>query len=144
MRSITVVAGLLLVACQQYVEVTPAPIPASGQVRLTLGDDATPLQLDPVGSGVKRIEGKVVGATDSTIGLAVSWLTRRSGYEESWQGETVWIPRRSVIGLEKKKLSVPRTLFTLGAMVAGSFAARGMINGGDATASGSHKSGGGK
>ena len=143
MRALMMVAAIGCVACQRYVEVAAAPAVPTGEVRLSLSDNTTTASLGPVGSGVTSISGSVLGTTDSTINLSVRQLKRRSGYEESWQGETVRVPRQGVIRLERKQLSMGRTLATIGAFVAGSFLARGMINGGESTSSRGGKPGGG-
>ncbi|HEY0527560.1 MAG TPA: hypothetical protein VGD02_01930 [Gemmatimonadaceae bacterium] len=143
MRAMIVVAAAACMACQRYVEVAAAPVPPTGDIRLVLSENVASEALGPVGTGVSRIAGNVLGTTDSTINLAVSQLTRRSGYEESWQGETVLVPRRGVLRFERKQISMPRTLATVGAFVAGSFLARGMIGGGENTPNGTRKPGGG-
>jgi hypothetical protein len=134
---------LVVCGCQRYVELGNSPAVTRGDVRLTVSDETASVQYGSVGSNVRQIEGKVISANDSAITLSVTRVQRRTGFGESWNGESVSVPRRAVVMLEKREVSVSRTLATFGAVVAGSFAARGAINGGEGTGSGVKKPGGG-
>ena len=134
---------LVVCGCQKYVELGNSPAVTRGDVRLTVSDETAPLQYGAIGSNVRQVEGKVISTTDSAITLSVTSVLRRTGFGEAWNGETVSIPRTSIVMIESKQLSVSKTLATVGAVVAGSFAARGAINGGEGTGSGVRKPGGG-
>jgi hypothetical protein len=110
---------------------------------LTVSDETASVQYGAIGSNVRQVEGKIISANDSAISLSVTSVQRRTGFGESWNGETVSIPRSSIVMLEGRQLSVSRTLASAAAIVAGSFAARGAINGGEGTAGGVKKPGGG-
>ncbi|MDQ6689931.1 MAG: hypothetical protein M3Z18_05435 [Gemmatimonadota bacterium] len=149
MKSPTVKGALGLVVlvlcggCANYVLVSDAPSTASRDVRLTLSENAAGTSFGPIGSSVRQVEGTVVAANDSAISIAVANVVRRTGSDESWSGELVSIPRRSISSMEAKRFSFSRTLATVGAVVAGGLIARTAIGGGESTGSGAKKPGGG-
>lgn len=138
-RTLWIAALLGCGACQRYVELGSVPSALEGDVRLTLLDDRSGISYGAIGSSVRQVEGTVLSASDSAISLSVTDVTRANGFDESWPGETVTIPRQDVAAVEGKRLSFPRTLATIGAVVAGSFVARGAINGAEGSGSGVRK-----
>ena len=142
-RVVPIAVVSLSAGCQRYVEVQQRPRQPAGDVRLTLTGDATYAQRAPLGSNILTLEGRILSVNDSALTLSVTQLTRRAGASESWRGETVAIPRRDVASLQRQTLSVPRTLATVGAMIAGSIAVRRGMNTGESTGSRTPKPGGG-
>ena len=134
---------LVVCGCQRYVELGNSPALTRGDVRLTVSDETASVQYGAIGSNVQQVEGSIISATDSAVTLSVTSVTRRTGLAENWAGESVAIPRRAITVVEARQLSFPRTLATLGAMVAGGFVARGAMSGGDGNSSGVKKPGGG-
>jgi|KBSMisStaDraftv2_1062788.scaffolds.fasta_scaffold1327629_1 hypothetical protein len=137
--------GVLLVccACQHYIDMgAAAPVPA-GDARLTLSDHGSSVQYGAIGSGVRQVEGKIQSVDDSTIAIAVTGVARQMGFNETWPGATVKIARSDVTRVESRKLSMPRTLVTIGGFIAGGLAVTSAINGGESTSSGLKKSGNG-
>jgi hypothetical protein len=110
---------------------------------LTVSDETASVQYGAIGSNVRQVEGKVISVNDSAVIVAVTSVQRRTGFGESWNGESVTIPRRSIVMLEGRRISLPRTLATVGAVVAGGIAARGAANGAEGTTGGIKKPGGG-
>jgi hypothetical protein len=86
-----------------------------------------------IGSGVARVEGALLTATDSDYTLRVSQVTDIRGEVTRWSGEVVTL-RRSWIGTAyQRHLSRARTYLLAGTVTAGlvAFAAsRGLIFGG--------------
>jgi hypothetical protein len=119
-----------------------APVPG-GDARLTLSDRGASASYGAIGSGVRQVEGKIQSVDDTTIAIAVTEVTRQMGFDETWPGATVSIPRRDITRIESKQLSMPRTLVTVGGLIAGSLAVSSAINGGEGTSTGLKKSGGG-
>ena len=131
-RLAAVIAGI---GCSRYVELgTISPV-AGGDARLTLSMRSSQVTYGPIGSAVRQIEGRIVSVSDSTIDVAVSGVTRTTGFRESWTGQKVSVARNNVTSIEAKQFSVPRTLGTLGAVVAAGFVARGAM-GGEGTSTG--------
>jgi hypothetical protein len=138
-----IAALLLCCGCKHYIDVgSTAPAPA-GDARLTLSDRGSSVTYGAIGSGVRQVEGKIQSVDDSTIAIAVTSVVRQMGFNETWPGATVTIPRRDVTRIESRKLSMPRTLATLGGFIAGSIAVGSAINGGEGTSSGLKKQGSG-
>ncbi|MDQ6769793.1 MAG: hypothetical protein M3Z54_07385 [Gemmatimonadota bacterium] len=142
-RAVGLAALVVCGGCANYVLVSDAPSTASGDVRLTLSENAAGTSYGPIGSSVRQVEGTVVAANDSAISISVASVVRRTGLGESWSGEMVSIPRRSISSTEAKRFSFSRTLATVGAVVAGGLVARTAIGGGESTGSGAKKPGGG-
>ena len=137
------VALLLCCGCQHYIDlgnVSPAP---AGDVRLTLSDRGSAVSYGAIGSGARQLEGNVEAVDDSTIAIAVTGVVRQMGFSETWPGATITIFRRDITRMESKKLSMPRTLATIGGFIAGSLAVTSAITGGEGTSGGLKKSGNG-
>jgi len=117
------VAGVLLscCACQTYMPVALSPEIASGNVRVTLTSSASAASLGKLGSGVGQLEGRLAALSDSALTMSVSQVNRLSGSEESWDGESVTIPRNDVASVERRRTSVSRSLLLAGAIVGGTF-----------------------
>jgi len=129
-------------ACQQYVELgVPAP-PANMDVRLTLSDSGGNAAYGPLGSSLRQIEGRTTAVNDSSVRMLVTGVTRKTGYDESWGGDPVAVPRSYIVSVEKRKLSVPRTLATIGAVIAGSYFVGSALNHGETTSGTINKPGG--
>ena len=142
-RASRLAALLICCGCQHYIDLgAGAPIPG-GDARLTLSDHGAAVSYGAIGSGVRQMEGKIQSVDDTAIAIAVTSITRQLGYDETWPGATVSIPRRDVTRIEARHLSISRTLATLGGFIAASLAVSSAINGGEGTSSGLKKSGSG-
>jgi hypothetical protein len=104
-------------ACVSYVT---ANTPSQGdrvRIRLT---DAGSVQLAPmIGARAESLSGAISEKQDTAWVMAVSEVERRGGIFEPWKGERVVIPTAAGLTPEKKKLSVVRTAFLVGGIVAG-------------------------
>lgn len=117
--SASLVAGaLLMTACHSYAPVTSQAVPpgADAQVRLTDRGAADLSQF--VGPYAREVRGRVASVDDSTIVLAVTELTRASGVDEIWRGETVSVPRSGVAEFALSRLSPSRTATFVASVVA--------------------------
>ncbi|HEY4732906.1 MAG TPA: hypothetical protein VIH53_00015 [Gemmatimonadaceae bacterium] len=138
-----IAALLLCCGCQHYIDLGPAaPVP-TGTARLTLSDHGSALSYGAIGASVRQVEGKITSFDDTVIAIAATSVVRQNGFEETWPGATVSIPRRDVTRIESKSLSVPRTFAALGGLIAGSIAVSGAISNGEATSSSLKKPGSG-
>jgi hypothetical protein len=140
-RRAAILSAMLCCGCQRYVDLVAAP--SAGDARLTLVERGSGVSYGAIGSAVRQVEGRIRSTSDSSIEIYVTAVTRQLGFEEPWTGELVSIPRQDVTRIEAKTVSVPRTLVTIGGLIAGGIAARGAINGGESTSSGVKKPGGG-
>jgi len=111
-------------------------------VRLTLSDSGGNAAYGPLGSSLRQIEGRTTAVNDSSVRMLVTGVTRKTGYDESWGGDPVAVPRSYIVSVEKRKLSVPRTLATIGAVIAGSYFVGSALNHGETTSGTINKPGG--
>ena len=130
-------------ACQKYVPVDIAPPAVGSEVRVSLNEAAASNSFERIGSRVRQAEGKLVGATDSTLALGVTDVTRANGLEDSWNGDTVVFHRFQIASVERRQISRSRTLLSLGALVVGGIVAHAGLRGGDGPVVGQPKPGGG-
>jgi hypothetical protein len=107
----------LMSACVSYVT-TSAPSQGD-RVRIRLTDAGSVQLSSMIGARAESISGSIVEKQDTAWVLSVNQVERRSGSFEPWKGERVVIPTNAGLPPEKKKLSVVRTSFLIGGIVAG-------------------------
>ena len=142
-RRVALLAAVFACGCSSYIPLCSLTPIAGGDARITLSLRASEVAYGPIGSAVRQIEGRIISVGDSTLDVAVTGVTRITGFDESWSGQRVSVARGYITSIEAKQFSVPRTLGTIGAVVAGGFLAHGTIAGGEGTSSGVKKPGGG-
>ena len=113
------VAVLLAEACTSYTSIGAIPAPASETIRLSLTDAARGELLGPLGTQVASVEGVVRSVNDSAVTMSVAEVARVSSDAERFHGETVTIPSRYIVGIERKHVQVRRSLMIAGAIVGG-------------------------
>lgn len=124
LMNVVVAAGIGgMVACQVYTPVVVSPATAGTEVRVTLSDQGTASLGNSLGYGAKFVEGRLTTLTDSTVGVAVTQVTRISGIDETWKGEAVTVPRSGITTIERRETSVTRSLLVAGAVVGGALLA---------------------
>ena len=89
------------------------------RVSLSITDRGRVAIADSLGTGVLKVNGRLLSATDSQYVVSVSDLDLMNGRTARWNGETVGIDRQHVGGVGQRTLSRSRT----GAVVAGVIAA---------------------
>jgi hypothetical protein len=124
--AVAAAAGAALVycgGCYRYQPVsTLAPAPGREiQVRLTDAGTASLGRL--LGAGAVEVEGRLVGASDREVTLAVQSVELRDGTETYWQGERVTIDRAGIAEISERAFSRPRSLLMGGALVAAALTA---------------------
>ena len=131
-RAITATAAMCCVGCQVY---TPTDLNGWRQgeeVRVNLTDMGTMHAAAQVGPSASSVEGHVTQVTDSSVVLHVEDLTRLSGNDEPWNGETVTIARSDIASVQTRKTSVVKSVLIGGAIVAGVIFAGRSFGGGEA------------
>ncbi|HYS70667.1 MAG TPA: hypothetical protein VEM14_10535 [Gemmatimonadaceae bacterium] len=131
-------------ACQRYVPADLTPPARGSEVRVSLNADAASNSFERIGSRVSQAEGRLLGATDSTLALSVTGVTRANGLEDVWNGDTVVFHRFQIATVERRQVSRSRTLLSLGALVVGGIVAHAGLRGGDAPVIGHPTPGDGK
>ena len=118
---------LLLVACYRYVPSTRDALAPGADVRLSLTPAGTSQLVSVLGNETTAVEGRVLGATDSSYVLAISGTLKTVGSNGAaatsrtvWGGDSVAIPGAAVGGVERRLLDSRRTtlLAILGAATA--------------------------
>ena len=138
------IAGLLAcLGCQRYVTLDVAPPRVGSEVRVSLNEAAAATSFASIGSRVQQAEGKLLGATDSTLAIGVTEVRRANGLEDGWNGDTVVFRRSQIAGLEQRQVSRSRTLLSVGAFAVGALVAHAGLKGGESTVVGGPKPGGG-
>lgn len=109
---------MALAGCYNYTPLaTPTPVTGT-KVALVLSD-AGRVGLGPqVGPGTARIEGTIVGASDTGYVLAVSDVFGIGGSHAQWAGETVYVQKAYVANSMERRFSRGRTAFVAGGAAA--------------------------
>jgi hypothetical protein len=89
---------------------TPVSLDITDRGRVGLASD--------VGPGVRRIEGTLVGRTDSLLVVSVREVDLLNGRSTRWSGETVRVPRDWVASVGERNFSRGRTWLAIGAATA--------------------------
>ncbi len=109
----------LVGGCYTYAPLpTLEPVPQT-QVALVLSDVGRVGAGTSMGSGIARVEGALIGATDSEYTLRIAGVTDIRGRESRWSGEQVSLRRTWVGNAYERRFSKPRTYLLVGALTAG-------------------------
>lgn len=117
-RSATVLLLPALAGCYSYTPLaTPSPV-AGTKVALVLTDVGR-VGLGPaVGAGTSRLEGTIVGTSDTGYVLSVSDVFGIGGSHAQWAGETVYVQKSYVANSMERRFSRGRTVFVAGGAAA--------------------------
>lgn len=125
----------LSAACYTYTPLPSlAPVPDT-HVALVLTDLGRVGAGPSMGAGVAKIEGALVGSTDSEYTLRITDVTDVRGRESRWNGERLSVRRAWVDNAYEKRFSKPRTYLLVGALTVGAatfIATRHLLGGGSA------------
>ena len=110
--------ALLVGGCYSYAP--PAgPLPVAGtSIALDLNDQGRLGMGALLGPGVRRISGRLVGASDSVYALSVTDIETLRGERTNWTGERLEVRRDFVGELLERKLSRSRTALAAGTALA--------------------------
>lgn len=113
------VAMATQVACHTYLPPQEV-VPVSGKaVAVELNDRGRVLVGDRLGESVERVEGQLVGSTDSEVTLSVTRTVMLQGSSAVWTGEQVVIPREGVRSFRLREFSKGRSVMLGVALIAG-------------------------
>ena len=111
--------SVLVAGCYSYAPLPSLnPVPQS-HVALVLSDVGRVGAGPVIGPGIARVEGAVIGSTDSEYTLRVAGVTDVRGRESRWSGESVSFRRTWVGNAYQRRFSKPRTYLLVGALTAG-------------------------
>ncbi len=106
------------VGCYTYTPLaTPDPVPGT-QVSLVLSDQGRVGMGPSVGPGVARVDGAIVGASDTAYVVSVSDIRGINGTRSPWVGETVQVQRAYVSNSLQRRFSRGRTFIVAGGAAA--------------------------
>ncbi len=109
----------LVAGCYTYAPLpTLEPVPDT-QVALVLSDAGRVGAGASMGPGIARVEGALIGSTDSEYTLRIAGVTDIRGRESRWSGEQVSLRRTWVGNAYERRFSKPRTYLLVGALTAG-------------------------
>jgi hypothetical protein len=109
----------LVAACYTYTPLpTLQPAPDT-RVALVLTDVGRVGAGADMGPGVARIEGALVGSSDSAYTLRITGVTDIRGHESRWSGESFSLRRTWVGNAYERRFSKSRTYLLVGAVTAG-------------------------
>ena len=109
----------LVAGCYTY-----APLPTleqvpETQVALVLSDAGRVGAGTSMGPGIARVEGALIGSTDSEYTLRIAGVTDIRGRESRWSGEQISLRRTWVGNAYERRFSKPRTYVLVGILAAG-------------------------
>jgi len=103
----------LLAGCYTYAPMTAAPAPEM-QISLVLSDVGRVGATATLGSGLDRVDGVLMGATDTTYSLRVFGVRDIRGVQTKWSGESVILQRAWVANAYERHFSRGRTYLMTG------------------------------
>src|SRR2546430_15241609 len=109
------VVPVALAACYSYPPLqTLEPVPQS-RVSLVLSDQGRVGAGPAIGTGVARVEGALIGSTDSDYTLRVVGVTDIRGAQTRWSGAPIRLHRTWVENAYERRFSKPRPYPPVGA-----------------------------
>lgn len=105
--ALTLLAGLMA-GCYSYEPVVTTPAPGAA-LALDLNDQGRVGMRSTIGPEIARVEGALVGATDSAFEVRVAETLGLYGMRSKWDGEAVSLRREYVGGVSEKRFSRQRT-----------------------------------
>ena len=130
LRNVVVVAASALVAggCFVYRRAEPTSVQPGEGVRIVLSPAGTQTLTTQVGPRVSRLEGRVIGARDTALSVAVRQLLRTpAATEEFWNGDSVVVPVRVVDTVSVRRLDRQRSALAVGGTLVAVFVLRRVI-----------------
>lgn len=104
--------------CYTYTPLaTPDPVPGT-RVSLVLSDQGRVGMGPRIGQGVARVDGAIVGASDTAYVLSVSHILGINGNRNPWAGETVQVQRAYVANSLQRQFSRSRSFIVAGGAAA--------------------------
>jgi len=103
-----------LAGCFQHVGVPATGRPVGAEVAVGITDRGREVMTPLVGPDVRRINGRVVASTDTSLVLSVTSVDHLRGLPDRWGGESVAVPRDFISTVGERRLSRGRTAIVLG------------------------------
>lgn len=112
-------AAGLLAGCYTYTPLQTLDPAPQQRVAMVLTDQGRVGAGPVIGAGVARIDGALIGSTDSDFTLQVAGVTDIRGTMSRWSRETITLRRSWVGNAYERRFSKSRTYLLAGALTAG-------------------------
>lgn len=110
---------ILCIGCYFHSVVHEASPEPGSTVMVTLSQDSDPRLDGLIGSHAYIVDGQVLPSPPDSLALALKHVQRLGGHVEPWHGEHIAFPKSSVVGIERRRLSVPATAALVGGIMTG-------------------------
>lgn len=107
-----------LAGCYAYVPLRSSA-PRTTELRVALARPFDVRLTDVTANAVVLADGELVRMDSSDVVLSASRLVSNSGYEQFARGETVTLARNNIVAIERRRISVPRTLLATAVVIVG-------------------------
>lgn len=134
-------AAVLTVGCYTYTPVDSGRLDPGQPVHVTLTEEGGFRVASAIGPYGTSLDGKVTERDDSSLVMSVTQVTRRTGVEESWRGESVRVPRAAVASVTVQKLSRTKSILMASGVVVAALGLAAALGG--ASSLGGKRGGGG-
>jgi hypothetical protein len=104
------VSVMNLAGCRVYVPTGIETLERPDRVRVYLSEPGEFELLDLTANNVTMVDGEVVRWDDEALVLSVWWLEAANGLEFRALGETITVQREHISRLERRKISVGKTV----------------------------------
>jgi hypothetical protein len=107
-----------LTGCYSYARVDSTSAPVGAEVATEITDRGRVALADSLGPSPRRLEGRLVSSSDSSITLALTAVRSLRGERTNWTGERITLQRSSFDGLSQRQLNKGRSALA-GVLVVG-------------------------
>ena len=116
--SAVLLCTFVLNGCFSYAAVPPAEVPPqTAEVRVNLSRPMDFPISDVTVRDVVQVSGEVIAVDSAWLRLSAYGLRSQTGYGVQATGETVQIPRASVVGVQRRKMDAVRSSLVAGAVL---------------------------
>jgi hypothetical protein len=109
-----------LTGCYTYAQPIVTPVPVGSEVEVSVSEAGRTQLAELIGPGVRRVHGRVVETSDTSMVLSVSAVEHQGlGVPVSWAGQQVAISRDMTADVRVRTLSRSRSYIAAGLAVLG-------------------------
>ena len=109
---------LLPLGCTVYTPIRGVEASPGYDVRVRLSDRGALDLVSKIGPRAEQLDGTLKSMTDSTLAISVRRISRVGGVDDKYEGMDLTLAREDIETIEKSTTSIPRSLFTAGAVIA--------------------------
>ena len=117
-RTATALVTLVTSACYSSVPLPAFPPPVNSDIVATFTDAGGQQMTSVLGPRVTGLSGRYLGLTGDSVVVSVRTVLKSDGNEEFWKGEQVSVPRATIANVRQRQVSMLRSGFAVGVVVA--------------------------